>query len=56
MILHIVFPRYLLTGTPLTEILLKEYAYKNENEVYKIFDKIYEEIIRLAGISSRHHS
>lgn len=42
-----------ITGTPLTEILLKEYAYKNENEVYKIFDKIYEEIIRSSEESDR---
>lgn len=33
-----------IPGTSLTEVLLKEYADKNENEVYKIFDKIYEEI------------
>ena len=42
-----------ITGTPLTEILLREYADKNENEVYKIFDKIYEEIIRSSEESDR---
>ena len=42
-----------ITGTPLTEILLREYADKNENEVYKIFDKIYEEIIRSSEESDK---
>ena len=42
-----------ITGTPLTEILLRKYADKNENEVYKIFDKIYEEIIRSSEESNK---
>lgn len=42
-----------ISGTPLTEILLREYADKNENEVYKIFDKIYEEIIRSSEESDK---
>lgn len=42
-----------IPGTSLTEVLLKEYADKNENKVYKIFDKIYQDIIRSSEESDR---
>ena len=42
---NVMYTREIL-GTPLTDVLLKEYADKNENKVYKIFDKIYQDIIR----------
>ena len=42
-----------IPGTSLTEVLLKEYTDKNENEVYKIFDKIYQDIIRSSEESDR---
>lgn len=42
-----------IPGTSLTEVLQKEYADKNENKVYKIFDKIYQDIIRSSEESDR---
>lgn len=42
-----------ISGTSLIDILLREYANKNVNEVYKIFDKIYEEIIRSSEESDK---
>lgn len=42
-----------IPGTSLTEVLLKEYADKNENKVYNIFDKIYQDIIRSSEESDK---